>query len=91
MIILDTDQLSFLDQDTIEGFTLGRRLAGRASGEVAVSIVTYEEQMRGWLTYVSRAATQDQQVDAYNKLHRHVDKFRRIPFVDYDAAAAAWT
>lgn len=27
MHILDTDHLSILDQDTVEGFSLGRRLA----------------------------------------------------------------
>lgn len=29
MLILDTDHLSILDQDTLEAFNLGRRLAGK--------------------------------------------------------------
>ncbi len=45
--ILDTDHLSIADRDTVEGFNLGRRLSSVPPEEVAVTIVTYEEQMRG--------------------------------------------
>jgi hypothetical protein len=40
MYLLDTDHLSILDQDTIEGFTLGRRLAALSEAEAAVTIIT---------------------------------------------------
>ena len=65
MYLLDTDHLIILDQDTIEGFNLGRRLAAVPPAEVAVSIVTYEEQMRGWLAYGARANTPERQIEAY--------------------------
>jgi len=89
MVILDTDHLSIFDQDTIEGFNLGRRLAVLPEAEVAVTIITYEEQMRGWLAYVARANTPDRQIEAYRKLRLHIERFRRIPLLDYDAKAAA--
>lgn len=89
MLILDTDHLSIMDQDTIPAFNLGRRLAVRTEAEVAVAIITYEEQMRGWLAYVSKANTIARQIEAYSKLRVHVERFRAIPVVDYDAAAAA--
>ena len=47
MLILDTDHLSILDQNTMEAFNLGRRLAALPPEEVAATIITYEEQMRG--------------------------------------------
>jgi tRNA(fMet)-specific endonuclease VapC len=87
--LLDTDHLSIADQDTIEGFNLGRRLARVPAESIAVTIVTYEEQMRGWLAYIARARTLAQQVDAYRRLRDFVERFRRIPLVDFDAAAAA--
>jgi tRNA(fMet)-specific endonuclease VapC len=87
MVLLDTDHLSILDQDTIEGFTLGRRLAVLSEEEVAVTIITYEEQMRGWLAYVARANTAARQIEAYRKLRRHVERFRKIPIMDYDEKA----
>lgn len=89
MVILDTDHLSIFDQDTIEGFNLGRRLAVLPEEEVAITIVTYEEQMRGWLAYVARANTPDRQIEAYRKLRLHIERFRRIPLLDYDAKAVA--
>ncbi len=89
MYALDTDHLSFLDQDTIEGFNLGRRLATVPPADVKVTIITYEEQMRGWLTYVARANTPERQADAYQKLRLHVERFRKIPMLDYDEKAVA--
>jgi tRNA(fMet)-specific endonuclease VapC len=89
MHILDTDHLSILDQDTVEAFNLGRRLAALPEEEVAVTIITYEEQMRGWLAYIARANTPARQIEAYAKLRRHVERFRRIPLLDYDKRAAA--
>ena len=90
MVILDTDHLSLLDLDTAEAITLGVRLAqvARKGEQVAVTIVTYEEQMRGWLAYLARADTQTRQLDAYAKLHRHIETFQRIPLIDYDRRAA---
>jgi tRNA(fMet)-specific endonuclease VapC len=87
--ILDTDHLSIADRDTVEAFNLGRRLAAVPSGEVAVTVVTYEEQMRGWLAYIARAHTTEQQVEAYRRLRVHIERFRHIPLVDFDEKAAA--
>lgn len=89
MVILDTDHRSVLDQDTLEGFNLGRRLAALPEAEVAVTIITYEEQMRGWLNYVARANSPQRQIEAYRKLRLHIEQFRRIPLLDYDEKVAA--
>lgn len=48
MVILDTDHLSILDQDTIEGFTLGRHLA--ALPEVLEKCLSQSPIPRGNLT-----------------------------------------
>jgi tRNA(fMet)-specific endonuclease VapC len=83
MYLLDTDHLSILDQDTIESFNLGRRLAALSEEEVAVTIITYEEQMRGWLAYIARANTPARQLEAYRKRRQHIERFCTIPVVDY--------
>ena len=67
MLILDTDHLSMVDKDTMAAFNLGRRLATVPPEQVAVSIITYEEQMRGWLSYVAQANTLTRQAQAYRK------------------------
>lgn len=88
MVILDTDHLSIFDQDTLAGFNLGLRLSTLSNDDIAVTIITYEEQMRGWLTYVAKAKSPVQQVEAYRKLHRHIEQYRKIPLLDYDTQAA---
>lgn len=90
MFILDTDHLSIADQDTLEGFNLGRRLALVSSSEIFVTVVTYEEQMRGWLSYIARANAVEQQVRAYAKLRLFIDRYRQISLLNYDARAAAY-
>jgi tRNA(fMet)-specific endonuclease VapC len=89
MYLLDTDHLSIADQDTVEGFNLGRRLAAVPPEEVAVTVITYEEQMRGWLAYIARARRISQQVEAYRRLRRHIERYRTIPLVDFEESAAA--
>jgi hypothetical protein len=48
MILLDTDHLILLESGAAESIAIGLRLADAADDgqRVAVSIVTYEEQMR---------------------------------------------
>ena len=89
MLILDTDHLSILDRDTIEAFNLGRRLASIPPEEVAVTIITYEEQMRGWFAVVAQARTTPQQVEAYRKLRRFINRYSRVNLIDYDTEAAS--
>ena len=89
MLILDTDHLSILDRDTIEAFNLGRRLASIPPEEVAVTIITYEEQLRGWFAVVAQARTTPQQVETYRKLRRFISQFSRINLIDYDVEAAS--
>ncbi|MBW4646660.1 MAG: hypothetical protein KME23_27350 [Goleter apudmare HA4340-LM2] len=33
--------------------------------QVAASIISYEEQMRGWLSYIAKAQSIEQQVETY--------------------------
>lgn len=55
MYILDTDHLSVLDRGGVEAQRLLQRLAGVNPAQVAASIISYEEQMRGWLSYAANA------------------------------------
>ena len=89
MYILDTDHLSIADKDTIEAFNLGRRLASVSSDLVAVTIITYEEQMRGRLAFSAKAKTGSAQVRAFDKLGRHLKRFCEIPIIAFDDQASA--
>src|SRR5213078_3130733 len=52
------------------------------------SIVTFEEQMRGWLAVIARSRTVDAQVSAYSRLLRLVEYFRERPILPFDTQAS---
>jgi tRNA(fMet)-specific endonuclease VapC len=89
MVILDTDHMSVLERR--ERPALGHllnRLADLSPSEVATTVISYEEQMRGWMAYLSRARSVTQQITAYSRLLAHLDNYRRIPVLGFDTAAA---
>jgi tRNA(fMet)-specific endonuclease VapC len=47
--VLDTDHISLLHRMGPEGKVIEERLAGVPADSVFVSIISYEEQTRGWL------------------------------------------
>jgi len=89
VIILDTDVLSVVQRgDSPEYERLADRL-DTADEEVAVTIISIEEQMRGWLAFMARANSAFQSVKAYAKLHELLDDFTSRPFMDFDETCAA--
>ena len=90
MVILDTDSLSVLQSpETTERETLLARLGGMGPEEIATTIVTYEEQTRGWMAYKARSKSISQEIAAYAKLRKHLDDYRSLVVLDFDARAAA--
>ena len=88
MYILDTDHLSVLDRGGASAQRLLQRLASISSNQVAASIISYEEQMRGWLSYIAKAQTIEQQVETYKQLKRQLANYYAIPILEFDEQAA---
>jgi tRNA(fMet)-specific endonuclease VapC len=89
MIVLDTDHLSVLERSDQPGsVALRARLAHVPPAEVVTTIISYEEQMRGWMAYLARTRSVAQQVEAYRRLLQHLGNYRRIPVLAFDEAAA---
>ena len=87
MVVLDTDHVSVMEWS--EGPTqqnLLRRLNALPSDDVFTTIVTYEEQTRGWMAYAARARTTAQQIEAYRKLERHLDLYRHSQVLGFGCA-----
>jgi tRNA(fMet)-specific endonuclease VapC len=58
MIILDTDCISLLERKGgVEFFRLSERLAQLQPDEITTTIITFEEQMRGWMAYLAHAGS----------------------------------
>ena len=89
MLVLDTDHISVLERaDSVERARLIHRLDQARVTDVVTTIVSYEEQSRGWLAYVARARSMTEQLDAYQRLARHLETYRRLMVLEYDPLAA---
>lgn len=90
MFILDTDHFSLLEWGSgAVGQRLHERIRALPEGEAVTTIITFEEQTRGWLAFQAKARTIEQQVNAYRKLKRHLDTYLGIQVLEFDAEAAA--
>src|ERR1700742_2254914 len=88
MYLLDTDHLSILERGSEESRRLLSRLKNIDADEAAVTIITYEEQTRGWFAYVAKARSSEAMLKAYRLLHKHLETFCAIPVIGYDEKAA---
>jgi tRNA(fMet)-specific endonuclease VapC len=78
LLVLDTDHVSALAFPSAISLELLERI--HASGQsAATTIVTVEEQLRGWLAEIHRLTNPHRQIIAYERLQRLVEFF------------AAWT
>lgn len=89
MIILDTDCLSLFDREKfLETSILRKKLDEFPSDEIFTTTITFEEQMRGWLTLLSKCKTIEQQIFAYQRLNQFLDNFRKIAVLPFSENAA---
>jgi len=90
MYLLDTDHLSILERGGQNAQPLLARLSSINPNEVvATTIVTYEEQTRGWLGYMAASRSLEAQVEAYRQLQQHLENFCNIPVIGFETAAAS--
>ena len=87
-VLLDTDHLTILqkEQDPEYG-RLASRLRGLAPDDIGTTIVNFQEQMQGWLAYLSRARTPEQVVRAYAELDAMLRWFSRMNVLAFTTEA----
>lgn len=88
MIVLDTDHVSLLEWGGAGAENIRRRLEQGGWDRPPTTIITYEEQMRGWMNSVKEAKTVLDQVAMYAKLSGHVRFFSTLELLDFSDAAA---
>ncbi len=65
MIVLDTDCLTFLKYEEAPAAQHIHAELKQRDEAVTTTIVSFEEQMRGWMAYLKKAKTLAEQVTAY--------------------------
>lgn len=89
MIILDTDHINFLQNESSDQReALVGKMAASPDQDFVTTVVTMEEQLRGWLALIRRSNDAHRQVSAYTKLNEAVDYFSRWRRLAFDDAAA---
>ncbi len=88
--VLDTDLFTLAEiTDSPEYIKLRARVAQLPRDDAVVTtIITYEEQTRGWLSYAAKSRSLDHQIKAYDRLKRHLYAYLKIDVLDFDAAVA---
>src|SRR5439155_23868904 len=90
VVILDTDHLTVVQRRAEPAYShLRARLSKLPPNTVQTTIVSFEEQMRGWLAVISRARNQPREVVAYERLQALLRFFNEIPVLDYTEGVAA--
>jgi tRNA(fMet)-specific endonuclease VapC len=87
--LLDTDRMSLLDRGEQAGEVLLTRLRTVPPDDVATTIISYEEQTRGWLARIAQLRTADRQIVSYRELKRQLLNYCQIPVTDFDERAPA--
>lgn len=91
MILLDTDHLSLLQvREAPAAYALQTRLESFPLDEVATTVITLEEQMRGWLARLHAVPDVAHQVAYYERLLGVVTFFAAWIILPFDTPAAAW-
>jgi tRNA(fMet)-specific endonuclease VapC len=90
MIILDTDHVTALKYpEHPRAEKLTEKLGSLPAGEpIGLSIITVEEQMRGWLAAVAKERQSHRQVMAYRELQRLFEYFRLFQIIAFDEPCA---
>ncbi len=88
MILLDSDHISVLKYPHSEkAIRLSERLMA-AAGTIATTIITVEEQMRGWLAAIAKERLPARQVRAYRELADLFIFFASYSIAPFDDKAA---
>jgi tRNA(fMet)-specific endonuclease VapC len=89
MIVLDTDHLSVLFfEEHSQRERLSHRLLAAVDDDVSATVVSLEEQMRGWLNAVKQRADVADQVFVYPRLVQLVDFYSHWAILEFDQQKA---
>jgi tRNA(fMet)-specific endonuclease VapC len=83
--ILDTDHFSLFQRGYPQ---VRRRVNAIPSEDIAITIVTTEEQFYGRLNRIRRAESADQVISAYRQLRETLEDFKTINLVDFGLDAS---
>jgi tRNA(fMet)-specific endonuclease VapC len=88
MYLFDTDHMSLIERGGIEYERIKAYLRTVPLDDVATTIISYEEQSRGWLARIAQMTMPERQVAVYSELKRQLKNYCDIAVVEFDTMAA---
>jgi tRNA(fMet)-specific endonuclease VapC len=89
MIILDTDTLTHVQRRSGSEYErLAARLDEFPPEQICTTVVSFEEQLRGWLAYVAKARDDERLTRGYAKLLALLEDFSERPVLAFGPEAA---
>lgn len=82
--VLDTDHVSLFQQNHP---IVSSRISAVNSEEIAVTVITVEEQFYGRLNQIRRAKSADAILSAYARLRATLNYFKTVNLLDFDQEA----
>ena len=89
LYLMDTDHVSLVDRGGPESARILARITTLPPNSVAVALISYEEQMRGWMAEIARMQSVDRQLDTYSRLDRMREYYCLTPVLPFDTEAVA--
>ena len=87
MLVLDTDHLSEIDLGSARGRELSERLKS-SEQDVVTTIVSVEEQLRGWLAMINSQLDPLKQIEPYSRLQGRFHFFSKWKILPFDEPSA---
>jgi tRNA(fMet)-specific endonuclease VapC len=84
LYVLDTDTLSLLQDGNP---SVVQRVGQVSPAELAITVISVEEQLTGWYTRLRRRLTHEQQAFVYDELRRTVGFLGRLPILAFTVQA----
>ena len=89
MYVLDTNHVSILERRGPDAGPLLERLATVPTEQVCVTVISYEEQFRGWVAAIAGAKISSVQVFQYERLLNQLENYCNLFVLPFDADSAA--
>ena len=84
MYVLDTDHMSILERGGTPALQLTLKLSTLSDWQIATTIVSYEEQCKGWLAKTLKEK-EEALLRAYVQLGQHLEIYAGMIVLPYDA------
>src|SRR5438552_1614955 len=89
MVILDTNVISALERRGPDANRLIDHLSEIPPTDVYVTVISYEEQVRGWMSSIAASKNTSAQVKQYERLLTQLENYCNLSTLPYSAEAAS--